>query len=364
MPIIDDDGNLFGLVNVVDALAALLVLAVVVAGAAFALQSDVGSTRSSTNTVSATLDLGTQPDYVVQALDEGDSYAPDGNSELTVTDVHLTPQGNDTRVLLRVRLAGLSGERTVSYAGAPPRLGRELTVQTDAYTVRGTIRDVNGSASLPTTTTKVLLNTTVPASTARSMDVGDAYRVAGREVATVESLSVYGTQSPDRKRVFVGLSLQTLTRDDRPQFGGTVVIQGATLPFQATDYAVEGTVRRVGATEPRGDPVTRTVTLRVENASPDIADSVRAGMSETSGGETVARITNVERKPATVVLTSDGGQIYEREHPVNQDLTLTAELSVRRTATGLTFKGRTVQHGSTVALDLGSVTVRARVVAL
>ncbi|PYZ02874.1 hypothetical protein C8039_08195 [Halogeometricum sp. wsp3] len=37
---LDEDGNLFGLVNVVDALAALLVIAVVVAGAALVLQSE------------------------------------------------------------------------------------------------------------------------------------------------------------------------------------------------------------------------------------------------------------------------------------------------------------------------------------
>ena len=364
MPVIDDDGDLFGLVNVVDALAALLVLAVIAAGAAFALQPNAEPAQSDTATVNATLDLGTQPDYIVDALNEGDSYAPDGNSELTITDIHLMPHGDKTRVLLRVRLEGSAGDGTVTYAGAPPRLGRELTVQTDAYTVTGTVRDVNGSASLRTTTTKVLLNATVPASTARSMSVGDSYRVAGREVATVESLSVYGTQNPDRKRVFVGLSLRTLTRDDRPQFGGTTVTKGATLPFRATDYAVRGTVERVGATELQGSAATRTVTLRLEDVPPELANSVRAGMTETSGGETTARITNVERENATVVLTSDDGRIYEREHPVNQDLTLTAKLSVRKTAGGVTFKGRTIQQGSTVTLDLGSVTVRATVAAL
>lgn len=364
MRMIDDEGNLFGVVNVVDAFAVLLVLAVVAAGAAFALQVDEGPTRSNAGTVTATLDLGTRPDYIARALSEGDSYTPDGTSELTVTDVHLAPQGNETRVLLRVRLKGRASDGAVTYAGAPPRLGRKLTVQTDAYTVKGTVRDINGSASLETTTTPVLLNATVPASTARSMQVGDAYRIAGREVATVESLSVYGTGHPGRKRVFVGLSLETLTRDGRPQFGGTAVTQGATIPFRAVDYAIRGTVERVGATELRGDPATRTVTLRVENASPAVADSVSAGMTETVRGETVARITNVERKPATVVLTSDGGEIYERQHPTNRDLTLTAALSVRQTATGVTFKGRTIQHGSTVTLDLGSVTVRATVASL
>lgn len=73
MEIIDNDGNLFGRVNVVDALVVLAVLAVTVAGAAFVFD-DGGSGPEQTATVNATLDLGTQPPFVVDAIDEGDSY--------------------------------------------------------------------------------------------------------------------------------------------------------------------------------------------------------------------------------------------------------------------------------------------------
>ena len=76
----------------------------------------------------------------------------------------------------------------------------------------------------------------------------------------------------------------------------------------------------------------------------------------------IARLTDVERSESTVVLTSDDGNIYERTHPVNQDIQLTAELSVRETVTGATFKGQTLQRGRTVVLDLGTVTVEATVV--
>lgn len=364
MTIVDDDGNLFGIVNVVDALAVLLVLAVLTAGAAFALQSDPEPTPPNTDVVNATIDLGTQPDYIVDALNEGDAYAPDGNSELTITDVHLTPEGGETKVLLKVRLEGLERDDSISYAHAPPRLGRELTIQTDAYTVKGTIRDVDGSNTLQTRTTSVLLTTTVPADEAQRMTVGDTYRIAGRDVASIESLSVYGTQNPDKKRVFVGLSLETLIRNDRPQFGETTVREGVELPFHTQNYAFQGTVQRVGTTEQRGTAATHTVTLQLENVPPDLANSIDAGMTETNNGDTTARITDVERRNSTVVLTSDSGEIYERKHPVNQDLTLTVDLSVRETATGVQFKGATIQQGSTVTLDLGSVTVRATVVSM
>ena len=364
MPIIDDDGNLLGLINVVDALVALLLLAVVAAGAAFALQPDSEPASRNTDTVNVTLDLGVQPDYIVQAVNEGDTYAPNGDSELTVTDVHLTPTPEGTRVYLRVRLRGLESENAITYADAPPRLGRELTVQTDTYTAKGTIRDVNGSNALRTDNTKVLLTATVPTAEARSMGVGDAYRVAGREVATVESLSTFATEDPAQKRVFVGLSLRTLTQDDRPRFGGTVLRAGAKIPFRTQSYAIEGTVDKVGTTERPGRQVTRTVALELDGVRPETADAVRVGMTEISGDRTLARITNVTRRNSTVILTSDGGEIYRREHPVNQDLTVTAELTVRETKSGITFKGEPLQQGSTVVLDLGHVTLRFRVASL
>jgi len=43
MPLIDEDGNLFGRVNVVDALVVLLVVAVVAAGAALVMGAGTGS---------------------------------------------------------------------------------------------------------------------------------------------------------------------------------------------------------------------------------------------------------------------------------------------------------------------------------
>lgn len=365
MPILDDEGNLFGVVNVVDALAVVLVLAVVGAGVALLVQPDDAPAPPETDTVNATLDLGAQPEYLAQALNEGDTFAPDGSSELTVTDVHVTPAGDGRmQVLLRVRLEAHATDESIDYAGAPPRLGRQLTVQTDRYTVEGAIRDVGGDDALRTTTTEVLLSRTMSASEASQLSVGDTYRVAGRDVATVESVERYATADPNERRVFVGLSLATLDADGTARFAGTAVREGSTLEFETEAGALSGTVERVGATDLRGTQTTRTVTLTLRDVGPELADGITAGMTETVDGETVAEVTAVDRENSTVVLRSDDGNIYEREHPVNQDLTLTVDLSVRETDSGVTFKGRTVQQGSKVTLDLGGVTVRLTVASL
>jgi len=364
MQVIDDSGNLFGLVNVIDALVVLLLFAVVVAGATLVFGSgdQTPAPERDLATTNVTLDLGTQPDYIVDQLDEGDSYSPAGDSTLTITDIYRTPRGSDTNVLVHARLRGPTTEETINYDGAPPRLGRQLGIATDAYIVNGTIRNVGGDFERGTT--RVLVTDTVSAQTAAEIDEGDVSRIAGHDVATVASVTAYGTDNPDRKRVSLGLNLTTLQRGESPQFGTTPIRNGTTVSFRTPEYDLSGTVQRVGTTEQRGRATSRTVTLRLTNVSSHLAQSITVGATETTAGTTVARITRVNRTNASVILTSQDGNIYEREHPVNRDVTLEATLSVRETTTGTTFKGETIQRGRTITLDLGDVTVRATVVSL
>ncbi|WP_353635032.1 DUF4330 family protein [Halobacterium sp. NMX12-1] len=361
MQLLDDEGNLFGVVNVVDALVVLFVLTVVAAGAAFVLQPDPEPAPEPDRvTMDATLDLGTQPSYLIEELEAGDTYSPSDDTELEITDVHLAPQGDSTRVILGVTLSGPAAEDTITYAGAPPRVGRSLDIQTSTYQVSGTLRYLGSGPQ--TTTTEVVIEDTVSTDTATTIEPGDTYTLGGTEIATVESVHAYGTETTDRKRVLVGLSLATLQDDGDVRFGGTTVTEGTTIPVRTSEYSLAGSIQRVGITDPQGEMATRTMTLQLEDVPPAKADSIHTGLTETVRGTTIADITNVDREAATVILTSRDGNIYEREHPVNQDLTLTADLTVRETETGVTFKGRTIQQGSTVTLDLGTTTVRATVV--
>ena len=140
MEILDEKGRLFGVVNVIDALAVLLVLAVVAAGAALVLGSEPEPEPEFAST-HATLDLGTQPDYIVAQLNEGDTYSPGGTDNLTITDVRLEPRTNgQTAAVVRVELeTELTADDTFLYNDGPPRLGRTLQIVTDEYQVEGTL---------------------------------------------------------------------------------------------------------------------------------------------------------------------------------------------------------------------------------
>jgi hypothetical protein len=461
MPLIDDEGNLFGVINVIDALVILFVLAVVAAGAAFLLQpADSGPDLRSTH---VTLDVGTQPDYVVTEINEGDTYSPNGNNQLTITDVHLTPSEEGTRVIVRAELQGPMNGESIIYADAPPRLGRTLDIETNRYVVSGQIREIGDSETLAGDTATVVLRDTMLASDAREVAVGDTIRVAGRTVATIEdvaayatdngvervvfveaslqthreqgqpyfggnplrrgqvvplqagdytyngrvervggefergtaevlletvvdvetasrmaegdiatvaghrtaeieSVTTYATQNPDRKRVFVGASLQTLGYGEREQFGSTPIQRGNTISLEAENYQLSSSIERVGAVEPRGTSATRTVVLRMSEVREQFAESIQPGMTERANGETIATINRVAVEPSLIIATGDDGSVNVVDHPINRDVTITAQLRVRETTSGIRFKGQSLQQQSQVVIDLGTITIEATVV--
>jgi len=460
MPIIDEEGRLFGTVNVVDALVVLLVLAVGLAGAALLLGGGSGHDEIRY----ATLDLGTQPEYVVEQISTGDtSSLATGYGNLTVTDIHVSSSGSIVNTLIRVSIAGQVTEGTFTYDREPLRLDRTVEFDTGSYAVNGSIQDVGNGTTLSTQERSVIVKGTAPtgvaasinpgsqitvggrsvgsvddvrtydadtddrrsvyavvtlqtygeenrfggtpiqtgqsvtlplagtqfsgtvdrlgdslsrgsqevvatsvvdAETARAMENGNTFTVTGESVATIESVSVYGTDNPDQRRVYVSLTLQTLEYGDVPRFGSRSVREGAMIPFETTAYNFTGQITRLGTLTQPGELTTRTVELQLDNISPERASSVQEGLTETSGGQTIAEVTDVTVEPATITLTSESGEIFERQHPVNKDVNLTVKLQVRERDSRVQFKGGTIQEGGTILLDLDSTTIQPTVVEL
>ena len=364
MALIDDEGNLFGRVNVVDALVVLLVAAVVVAGAAFVLMDDP-EPAPETGTTYATLDVGTVSPYIVDAIEEGDTHSPDGASALRVTDVHLTPQGGATRVTLRVALEGeLNDQGSLIYGGAPPRLGRTLGITTDRYEINGQIRDVGDDDALTTARRSVLIASRVDSATAASVTPGDEIRLSGRTVARIDNVTAYATDRPERRQLLVEATLTAHRQQDRLRFGGRAVRRGQPITLPAADYTLDGRIEQVGGDLATGATTTRTVTLRMEDVREDFAAAIEPGMVERTAGTTVARVTGVETEPSLIITTGENGSVNVVDHPVDREVTITAELQLRETPSGLAFKGEQIRQGSTVALDLGTVTVEATVVSV
>ncbi|WP_256393047.1 DUF4330 family protein [Natronoarchaeum rubrum] len=364
MKIIDEDGDLFGLVNVVDALVVLVVLAVAIAGATLVLGAGSEPTDSSgdgttpnTTVKYATLDLGNQPDEIVDGVQTGDEMDLDGPGNLTITDIQATPvagdgDGGDTRMIVRTRLTGTESGDGFIFGENRLQLGQSFTVDTVDYSVEGSIKAIDDEGeALQINQTPVVVETELDAATAEAIQVGDEHRVKNETVATIRNVTAYPI-SENTRRVLVGLELATSESGDASTYAGHEVSLGTTVAFRTSDYDLTGSITRRGSTVEPGEQTTTTATLKLEDISPEFAESLEAGQTETERNETLATIQTVDVQPADVILKSDDGNIYLRDHPTQKDVTLTVDLATRQTDSTLRFHGRPIQEGDTVTLDL------------
>jgi hypothetical protein len=302
----------------------------------------------------------TVPETVAENVDVGDSYAVGPTTVATIETVSSIPTeaGSESRLMLNLSLRTATFDNETSFLGRSLRPGTTIPFETAEYTLEPTITSLEPEA-LERRTLTTRLQTTVPRTVADSVTSGDQYRINEQTVAEIESVTAYPVADSGQRRLSMTVSLQTTVEDGTPQFLGNSVRVGSSVPFETSSYDFRGTVVSQDGSH-IGQPVDATLAVDWENIRPSLADSVSPGMAETHRGAD-ATITDIEREPATEILRTESGEIFARDHPVNEDVHLTVSVEARQADGTLSFHGRQVQSGDPIVLDFGSVTVRGTV---
>ena len=327
-------------------------------GTVSSLSDDPTIERQTTSTVLRT----TVSAQVAGTIAPGDTYRLGNETVATITDVQRVggQRGQrDLLVALDFSTYRLSG--STWFANRPVTIDSSMPFRTSSY---GFIGDVfaRGQSDIPMQNETVRATATVSPTVATNVDVGDAYTLDGETIATVQSVNTYPVARSSQQRLSLTMRLRTNSLDGRTQFLGTPVRTGASIPFETSAYRFGATIVNTNGTTP-GQPVAATMRVRWENVRPVLADAVESGMSERHRGADTT-VTDVRRESATVVLESESGEIFAREHPVNEDVTLTLSTTVQQAAGEFSFHGRPVQTGDSVVLDFGTVTVDGTLVGL
>lgn len=364
MDVIDEEGNLFGRLNVIDAVVVLVVLGVVLSGVAVLVPSEESPDRDTTGY--ATIELDQQPASVAEQVSAGDEMARGGQT-LRITDVYVGPgDGGAVSITVRAMVVGTAGsDDRIRFGGDAVRPGRALQISTAEYDVGGTVTSVSKDGSrLAVENTTVRLRRTVASEVAYRIDQGDTYELAGRQVATITRVDVFPAANQSQRRVSLLAEVRTLRDGGVLRFGRGPVKVGSSLELETVEYDLDGTVVERGVNSVNSTSREITATVEIPNTSSAVADALEVGDEERFRDNTYARVTDVRVEPAVVIVTDEEGQIHERDHPRNKDVTLTLTVTVRDTNGGLLFHGERLQRGTDVVLDFDTVTVRGTVVAL
>jgi hypothetical protein len=359
MALVDEDGRLFGVVNVVDAVVVVLVVVFLASSVAFVLfESNEDPQPAVSRSGVVTMDV---PAYAASGITPGDnSTLVERDGRIVFEDVWVGPNGTDSRVTLfaAVNLTAPASDTEPSQFA----IGETLQLQS-ALSYNATVVSVGDSPDGFGEQRHVLARTTVSTETANAVHVGDRYRLAGRTVGEVADVTAYPTAA-DRRTLLLELTLTTRSSGDGRYFGSHRLAIGRTVPFETATYSVSPQIVAIGDEDGvrYGNRTETTAIVELDGVSQDTADSVTTGMSESSHGVTTATIVNKSVEPTTVTVTSSDGQIYAREHPTQKTVSLTVDLRTRRTESGLRFHGRPLHANENVSFDFGNTTITGRVV--
>jgi len=240
MKIIDEHGNLFGLVNTVDALTVLVVLTVLTAGATLVLS---GSTDESEPTEPeplryATVSYTTPLSSDATALDTGTTISVAGGDEtFQVEDVYRSFSNSSAHVVARV-----------SYRGTPVANGNRIyggdTVEmtTNSYRFRGEVLSVNETATeIHQTRVPVVVRATVDDAVAQAVTSGQQVTIQNQTVARIQSVT-RGSTSGNQREVRVRVEVVARYQGQAPTFGGKRLRLGRPISIVTDTFIIRGSV--------------------------------------------------------------------------------------------------------------------------
>lgn len=299
-------------------------------------------------------------------IETGDTYRLNGETLVSVDSTALYPTGNpdERRAILGVSALTREEDDTILFGNRELRTGSSIPLQTGEYDISGQIIE-RGTSAVDVQERPFVIETDVSASVADEIDAGDTYRVSGEELVRVESTTFYTTNAPDQRRAILGVSALTREEDGTILFGNRELRVGQSLPVQTSEYDITGEIIRRDSLEQAGEPTTVSATLELRNVRPERSAAIETGAVERIGNLTTVQITSKSTEPAEIILESEGGEIFLREHPRNLDVELGADMQVRQLEDGsLQFRGDSLRTGDRIALELGQLRVTAEVTAI
>lgn len=351
MDLLDEKGNVFGVVNLVDAVVALAVLAVVLVSVGVVLNA--GGPATTASGAYATVVFDPQPGGTPPHVEANGTVERRGDgTAYTVTDTYRTITSNGSSVTVaQVAIPDSDGARL--------RIGGRYGFETDGTRIVGTVRATSNSSTLRTATTRVQVETVLDRKAVDRLERNDTVRVHDETIGSLDSVWAYPRADGREYELRMGVSLRTLRLDGRPLYATRPVQPGRTVPLRFESALFNGTVEAVG--QRASPPERRTIVIEWRNVAPERADELTAGLTEHHPGPG-ATVQNVSTSAATVVVTTSSGELVRSTHPTKRDVTLTVDAPVSLLGGTTYFHGDPLRVGQSVRLDFERTTVEGTVV--
>lgn len=241
MALVDEKGRLFGIVNIVDLVVVVAILAVVAGGLflVFSSQETEPAPEPEPVETDVTLVFDAEEPWVVEQFERNGTVGTAKNGfNVSLREQYVA--GNES---------GIQGAFAATVVGnGTVRPGQTIQLNGERTTLKASVATV-GESTLDRERTPLSLTTTVPTAVATNVDPGTDLTVAGQQVGTVTDVAVLDTAGGNTT-LHLGLELDTVRLGTQRYVGTTPLAVGSELDLSTAELAVSGRVTRVGTTDP------------------------------------------------------------------------------------------------------------------
>lgn len=313
------------------------------------------------------------PDWLYENIVVGDVMVDDENNSVAeITDVKLIPYGVNRTVILTLNMKVTSNEKGEMFLVEQKSLSKEESLKPSSRILFEspriqmilTVREVEPFT--PEFIMESRENLTLKADVCsignsgscgsgfpewlyRNIIVGD-YMVDERNVTVANITSVELIPQGEDRRIILTLDTNLIVNDRGEYlFNGRPLKINSQFPFTSRNVLLGLRLLEIGEFQTL-DRETRTLILLLEKVSPEIARQIKPGLTESDAYEKViAEVINKTDQPSRMMVITETGDVFERKHPYNLDLTVTVTLKSERIHDDLFYKqNQRVKIGNTL----------------
>lgn len=244
MDIIDEKGRVFGVINLVDFLVVLFILAIAIAGVTAVLDEQNPPSKPE-QTHYATLSFSAPLESNVTQIETGEPILPTpAGTPITATDIYRAfERDGDVHFVVRGSYDGrLTRTRDRLYGGDT------IPVVVGKYRVEAAVLSINQTnASIETRTVPLVLAFNASAPVKRSLNAGQKIRADNQTVATIRSIDI--RQSSQEGPSFIGVELRARGVNGIPMYAGHPLRLNTSVTLVTDKARVTGRVWELGTTE-------------------------------------------------------------------------------------------------------------------
>ncbi|MEA3515054.1 MAG: DUF4330 domain-containing protein [Nanoarchaeota archaeon] len=164
------------------------------------------------------------------------------------------------------------------------------------------------------------------------------------QIKVGEVLEIDTIPAGANKDLTLYLNLSVRKEDGRIYFLNNEMLINRNLDIKIANIKLD--TRIISLNQTQTNEKKAAIEVLFKNREPWLAEIISKGDIEVSHkGRIVARIKDAEYAPAQMVITSDTGNVYEREHPLNKDITAKFEIIAKKKGNSLLFHNQEVKIG-------------------